>query len=58
VIMDTQRMVIIDWPMSIVFGACTFGLLLMTLRSIQVAIQNWRAGTSPLMAVHDEGRHQ
>jgi len=44
--------------MSIVFGVCTFGLLLMTLRSIQVAIQNWRAGTSPLMAVHDEGRHQ
>ena len=58
VIMDTQRMVIIEWPMSIVFGVCTFGLLLMTLRSIQVAIQNWRAGTSPLMAVHDEGRHQ
>ena len=58
VIMDTQRMVIIDWPMSIVFGACTFGLLLMMVRAIQVAIQNWRAGTSPLMAVHDEGRHQ
>jgi len=58
VIMHTQRMVIIDWPMSIVFGACTFGLALMTLRSIQVAIQNWIAGTSPLMAVHEEGRHQ
>jgi TRAP-type C4-dicarboxylate transport system permease small subunit len=58
IIMDTQRMVIIDWPMSIVFGACTFGLLLMTLRAIQVAIQNVLSGTSPLMAVHDEGRHQ
>ena len=58
VIMDTQRMVIIDWPMSIVFGACTFGLALMTLRAIQVAVRNWRSGTSPLMAVHDEGRHQ
>jgi TRAP-type C4-dicarboxylate transport system permease small subunit len=57
-IMHTQRMVIIDWPMSIVFGACTLGLGLMGLRAIQVAVRNWRAGTSPLMAVHEEGRHQ
>jgi TRAP-type transport system small permease protein len=57
-IMDTQRMVIIEWPMSIVFGACTLGLAIMAVRSVQVAIRNWRAGTSPLLAVHDEGRHQ
>jgi TRAP-type C4-dicarboxylate transport system permease small subunit len=57
-IMQTQRMVIIDWPMSIVFGACTLGLAIMTVRAVQVAIRNWRAGTSPLIAVHDEGRHQ
>jgi len=57
-IMHGQRMVIIDWPMSIVFGGCTMGLAIMTLRSIQVAIRNWRTGTSPLIAVHDEGRHQ
>jgi len=57
-IMHTQRMIVIDWPMSIVFGACTFGLALMALRAIQVAVQDWRAGTSPLMSVHDEGRHQ
>lgn len=57
-IMHTQRMVIIDWPMSIVFGACTLGLAIMAVRAVQVAIRNWRAGTSPLLAVHDEGRHQ
>ena len=57
-IMHTQRMVIIEWPMSIVFGACTLGLAVMAVRAVQVAIQNWRRGTSPLMAVHDEGRHQ
>jgi TRAP-type C4-dicarboxylate transport system permease small subunit len=57
-IMQTQRMVIIDWPMSIVFGACTLGLAIMAVRAVQVAIRNWRTGTSPLLAVHDEGRHQ
>jgi TRAP-type C4-dicarboxylate transport system permease small subunit len=51
-------MIIIEWPMSIVFGACTLGLAAMTVRAVQVAILNWRRGTSPLMAVHDEGRHQ
>lgn len=57
-IMHGQRMVIIDWPMSIVFGACTVGLAIMAIRAVQVAIHNWRTGTSPLIAVHDEGRHQ
>ena len=57
-IMQTQRMVIIDWPMSIVFGACTLGLAIMAVRAVQAAVRNWRAGTSPLLAVHDEGRHQ
>lgn len=57
-IMQTQRMVIIDWPMSIVFGACTLGLAIMCVRAVQVAIRNWRSGTSPLLTVHDEGRHQ
>ncbi len=57
-IMHGQRMVIIEWPMSIVFGACTLGLAIMAVRAVQVAIRNWRTGTSPLLAVHDEGRHQ
>jgi len=57
-IMHGQRMVIIEWPMSIVFGACTLGLAIMAVRAVQVAIENWRTGTNPLLAVHDEGRHQ
>ncbi|MGH7004396.1 MAG: TRAP transporter small permease, partial [Alphaproteobacteria bacterium] len=57
-IMHGQRMVIIDLPMSIVFGACTLGLAIMAVRAVQVAIHNWRSGTSPLLSVHEEGRHQ
>ena len=57
-IMRSQRMVVIDWPMSIVFGICAAGFLIMTLRAIQVTIWNWRAGSSPLVRVHAEGRHQ
>lgn len=57
-IMQTQPMVVIDWPMSIVYGICTLGLALMTFRSIQVALKNWRTGSSPLLKVREEGRHQ
>ncbi len=57
-IMQTQRMVIIEMPMSIVFGICTAGFLIMTLRAVQVTVANWRTGTSPLMRVHAEGRRQ
>ena len=57
-IMHTQPMVVIDWPMSIVYGICTLGLALMTFRSIQVAIRNWATGSSPLLKVREEGRHQ
>ncbi len=57
-IMQTQPMVVIDWPMSIVYGICTLGLALMTFRSLQVALRNWRTGTSPLLKVREEGRHQ
>jgi len=57
-IMRTQRMVVIDWPMSTVYWVCTAGLLVMTLRAIQVTVINWRSGTSPLVRVHVEGRHQ
>jgi len=44
--------------MSIVYGICTLGLALMTFRSIQVAVANWRTGCSPLLKVREEGRHQ
>jgi TRAP-type transport system small permease protein len=57
-IMRTQPMVVIDWPMSIVYGICTLGLALMTFRSIQVALTNRRTGCSPLLKVREEGRHQ
>lgn len=58
VIMETQRMVVIDWPMSYVFGAATVGLAALCLRSAQVAWRHWREGSSPLTRVHEEGRHQ
>ena len=57
-IMQFQRMVVIEWPMSIVYGAAFLGLGIMTLRSIQVAIVNWRSGESALTRVTTEGRLQ
>jgi TRAP-type C4-dicarboxylate transport system permease small subunit len=56
--MRTQPMVVVDWPMSIVYGVCTLGLAMMTWRSIQVALKNWRAESSPLLKVRQEGRRQ
>jgi TRAP-type transport system small permease protein len=57
-IMQTQPMVVVDWPMSIVYGICTVGFAVMTFRAIQVAIHNWRTGSSVLTRVGREGRHQ
>ncbi|MBM4325037.1 MAG: TRAP transporter small permease [Deltaproteobacteria bacterium] len=57
-IMKTQPMVVVDWPMSIVYGICTVGIAAMTIRAVQVAIQNWRSGSSVLTRVGQEGRHQ
>jgi len=57
-IMHNQRMVVIDWPMSIVFGVATAGFAVMTLRSVQVALRHLREGDSPLTRVNTEGRHQ
>jgi TRAP-type C4-dicarboxylate transport system permease small subunit len=57
-IMRTQPMVVVDWPMSIVYGVCTLGLAMMTWRSIQVTLKNWRTGSSPLLRVRQEGRRQ
>ncbi len=56
-IMQFQRMVVIDWPMSIVFGIGCLGFAVLTLRSIQVAVRHWRAGESALTRVRAEGRH-
>ncbi len=57
-IMGTQRMVVIDLPMSYVFGAGAIGFAALAIRSAQVAWQHWLEGSSPLTRVHDEGRHQ
>jgi TRAP-type C4-dicarboxylate transport system permease small subunit len=57
-IMRTQPMVVVDWPMSIIYGICTVGFVVMTLRSIRVAADNWRSGSSVLTRVRQEGRHQ
>jgi TRAP-type C4-dicarboxylate transport system permease small subunit len=57
-IMQTQPMVVVDWPMSIVYGISTAGFAVMTFRAIRVAVDNWRAGSSVLTRVGREGRHQ
>jgi TRAP-type C4-dicarboxylate transport system permease small subunit len=44
VIMETQFMVVVDWPLSIVFYACTAGLALTTLRAVQHLVVLARSG--------------
>jgi TRAP-type C4-dicarboxylate transport system permease small subunit len=58
VIMHSQMMVVIEWPMSYVYGLVFIGFAAMTLRSIQVAVRHWRGGESELTRVAIEGRHQ
>jgi TRAP-type C4-dicarboxylate transport system permease small subunit len=57
-IMRKQQMVVIEWPLSIVFGICTAGFAMMTFRALQVAIRHWRDGESVLTRTASEGRHQ
>jgi TRAP-type C4-dicarboxylate transport system permease small subunit len=57
-IMQTQPMVVVDWPMSIVYGACTLGIAMMTWWSLRIAWRNWQTGSSVLTRVKAEGRHQ
>jgi TRAP-type C4-dicarboxylate transport system permease small subunit len=57
-VMQFQRMVVIDWPMSLIYGVVVAGFALMTIRSIQVAVRHWRSGESDLTRVAVEGRHQ
>lgn len=57
-LMHGQSMVVIEWPMSIVYGSAFVGFAIMTLRAVQVAIVNWRAGESVLTRTAAEGRHQ
>jgi TRAP-type C4-dicarboxylate transport system permease small subunit len=57
-IMQTQMMVVIDLPLSIVYVVVLIAFVMMTGRAIVVARDNWRAGSSVLTRVEIEGRHQ
>jgi len=55
--MSALKMTIIDLPMNIVYAICAIGFAAATIRSIQVAIENWRRGWSylerPEMAIEE-----
>jgi TRAP-type C4-dicarboxylate transport system permease small subunit len=46
--MSSYRMTIVDLPMNLVYGVCMFGFACAALRSVQVALMNWRRGYSML----------
>jgi TRAP-type C4-dicarboxylate transport system permease small subunit len=46
--MASLKMTIIDLPMNLVYGVCAIGFAAATVRSVQVAIENWRRGFSLL----------
>ena len=46
--MTNYRMTIIDLPMNTVYAVCMAGFAFAALRSLQVAIENWRRGWSVL----------
>jgi TRAP-type C4-dicarboxylate transport system permease small subunit len=46
--MGSYRMTIIDLPMNSVYGVCAVGFAFAAIRSVQVAIVNWRRGWSVL----------
>jgi TRAP-type C4-dicarboxylate transport system permease small subunit len=46
--MGSLKMTIVDLPMNIVYGTCAFGFAAAAVRSVQVAIENWRQGFSLL----------
>jgi TRAP-type transport system small permease protein len=46
--MGSLQMTIVDLPMNIIYGICAFGFAAATVRSVQVAIENWRRGFSLL----------
>ena len=46
--MGYYMMTVIDLPVNIVYGFCLFGFACAAVRSVQVAIENWRRGWSLL----------
>jgi len=46
--MGSLQMTIIDLPMNLIYGVCAFGFAAAAVRSVQVALENWRRGFSLL----------
>jgi TRAP-type C4-dicarboxylate transport system permease small subunit len=46
--MGNYKMTIVELPMNIVYGVCLVGFAFCAVRSVQVAIENWRRGYSVL----------
>jgi TRAP-type C4-dicarboxylate transport system permease small subunit len=46
--MGSLQMTIIDLPMNLIYGVCGLGFAAAAVRSVQVAIENWRRGWSLL----------
>ena len=46
--MGSLQMTIVDLPMNIIYGICAFGFAAAAVRSVQVALENWRRGWSLL----------
>jgi len=46
--MGSLQMTIVDLPMNIIYGICALGFSAATVRSVQVAIENWQRGWSLL----------
>ena len=46
--MGSLKMTIVELPMNIIYGICALGFAAATVRSVQVAIENWRRGFSLL----------
>jgi TRAP-type transport system small permease protein len=46
--MGSLQMTVVDLPVNLIYGVCAFGFAAATIRSVQVAIENWRRGWSLL----------
>ena len=46
--MGSLKMTIVDLPMNIIYGVCAFGFAAAAVRSVQVAMENWRRHFSVL----------
>ena len=46
--MGSLQMTVVDLPVNLIYGVCAFGFAAAAIRSVQVAIENWRRGWSLL----------